>query len=112
MAVYATAADVQAEVPFTLDANSKPTLTEAGLIQATAYGLINDKIGGAGTDLGGLKALEIKITVEKIKAVHERRSENLREIWLEFRDVIDNYRSDKGDMVSIGDLKFGRNDDY
>lgn len=99
-------------MPFTLDANSKPTANDAGLIQATVYGLINDKIGGAATDLGGLKALEIKVTVEKIKAVHDRRSEQLKEIWLEFRDVIDNYRSDKGDMVSIGDLKFGRNDSY
>ena len=107
MVVYATAADVQAEVPFTLDTNSKPTLIEAGLIQATAYGLINDKIGAAATDKGGLKALEIKITVEKIKAVHEKRSENLKEIWIEFRDIIDNYRSDKGDMVSVGDLHFG-----
>ena len=107
MADYATAADIQAEVPFTLDANSKPTLTEAGLIQDTVYGLINDKLGAVATDKGGLQALEIKITVEKIKAVHEKRSENLKEIWLEFRDIIDNYRSDKGDMVSVGDLHFG-----
>lgn len=90
-------------MPFTLDVNSKPTLTEAGLIQRTANGLINDKIGAAATDKGGLKALEIKITVEKIKAVHEKRAEKLKDIWVEFRSIIDNYRP----IVSIRDLHFG-----
>ncbi len=72
------------------------------------YGLINDKIGGAKTDVGGLKALEIKITVEKIKAIHARRAEELTEIWGEYRSIIDNYRK----IVSIGNLHFGRNDSY
>jgi len=78
------------------------------LIQGIANGLINDKIGGAKTDAGGLKALEVKITVEKIKAVHEKRAENLKDIWIEYRSIIDNYR----EIVSIGNFHFGRNDSY
>ena len=83
------------------------------MIQDIVNGLINDKIGTTtASDKGGLAALEVKITVEKIKAVHEKRAEKLKDIWTEFRDIIDNYRSDKADMVSIGDLHFGRNDSY
>lgn len=78
------------------------------MIQGIANGLINDKIGGAKTDIGGLKALEVKITIEKIKAIHEKRAENLKDIWIEHRSILDNYRP----IVSIGDLHFGRHDSY
>jgi len=99
-------------VPFLLDTNSTPTLTQAALIRTNVYDFINGYIGQivAGSP-GDLKAVEIYLTVEKIMAIHDKRDEK-EDIPRKYKMILDNHKAEKEQMVSIGDLYFGYYDSY
>jgi len=75
--LYATINEIQAQLPFTLDANSLPTLTYAGTIHENVNSLINGYLGRS-SDLSGnttnLKWVEIDLTKNSIMELHKGKA--------------------------------------
>ena len=102
---YATIADIQARLSFTLNVNSVPTLLNAGIIHDNVTRFIDEYIGRsiAGGDQG-LKWAETQIVVAQIMAIHRNDMPPMYLTW-ETKNVLDNKRAK--DNVKVYNLEFG-----
>jgi len=103
--VYSDINDVKALISFTLDTNSVPTATNAALIQAHAYRLINGYIGEAKTVDDNLKAVETELVVAQILAIHSKRPFPMR-LTMEHKVILDDYQ-DSEDFNTLNELYYG-----
>lgn len=106
--VYSTAADIQARIPFLLDTNSKPTLINAGLIQASVNRFINailDKTVDLTTAkaVNDLRWVEEDLSVNYIMAIHDGHRPPM-EFTKEHKRILSNLGSKKN--IDVFDLEF------
>lgn len=103
MATYSEITDIQALLPFVLNATSLPTITSGALIQAQAYRLINGLIGIQTAD-DNLKAVETDLVIAQILAIHSKKPMPMR-LTQEHRIILDDYLEEG--LVSVNKIYYG-----
>jgi len=110
--VYSDIDDIQAQLTFILDTESKPTLTNAKKIQASMNRLVNGYIGARSDKTGAqavsdLRVVEENLTIDAIMNIHEGRLPRPKSLLLqEFIILLDNHRSTSD--VKTYDFYIGR----
>ncbi len=104
MTVYSDINDIKASIGFTLDTNSRPTLTNAVLLQGRAYRMINGWMGEAKTANDNLKEVETDLVVAVILSIHSKRPMPMR-LTKEHKIILDDYIDEE--LVSVNELKYG-----
>ena len=102
--VYSDINDIKASIGFTLDTNSRPTLTNAVLLQGRAYRMINGWIGETKTANDNLKEVETDLVVAVILSIHSKKPMPLT-LTHEHKIILDNYIDEE--LVSVNELKYG-----
>lgn len=105
MTVYSNINDIKAMSPFTLDENSRPTLTDTILIQGHAYRMINGYLGEEKTANDDLKVIETDLVIAQILAIHSGRAMPLR-LTQEHKIILDDYM-DEVELVSSEEIYYG-----
>ena len=88
LSTYSTNRDIQAHFPFTFSEISRPTKDAVEYYRVEVYGMINERMGGAQTDAGGLKRLEIRKVIQLIDNYYARgRGERTFPVYISDEDI-------------------------
>lgn len=90
VSTYSQNEDVASHFPLTFNSTSKPSQTDVENFRLEIYGMINQRLGGATADSGGLKRLEVRKVIQLIENYWARgRGERTYPVSITEEDLTD-----------------------
>lgn len=88
VSTYCTNLDIQSHLPFVLDDESRPRKEDVESFRLEVYGMINERLGDAQADAGGLKRLEVRKVLQMIDNYYARgRGERTFPVFITEEDI-------------------------